>query len=302
MKPPFPGFFGEVFRGVWNGTEVAIKVFLEQDLTAENMEDFCNEISILRCDIWFWLFAGFQFYWHSIILTRKFSSGFSCSSRLRHPNGTSLQAIPHTCSTLMFGEKSFWLWAIANYNKMNFESNLNFTYLKQYGKINNINIVYYWAVHQIHRTARCTLICLTGRCSYLHKQIFLESLTVEYNILCRSTLLLCIHCESWPQTHAVSTNNVPAVILFLGACMKPPRLSLVTEYMEMGSLYYLIHLSGQKNKLSWRRRIKMLRDICRSVETRAEFDDWRSTESIFSCFGNQGADVHTSNEDNPSRS
>lgn len=42
------GFFGEVFRGVWNGTDVAIKVLLEQDLTAENMEDFCNEISILR--------------------------------------------------------------------------------------------------------------------------------------------------------------------------------------------------------------------------------------------------------------
>ncbi|XP_073298665.1 probable serine/threonine-protein kinase SIS8 isoform X1 [Primulina huaijiensis] len=103
------GFFGEVFRGVWNGTEVAIKVFLEQDLTAENMEDFCNEISIL--------------------------------SRLRHPN----------------------------------------------------------------------------------------------------------------------------VILFIGACTKPPRLSMVTEYMEMGSLYYLIHLSGQKKKLSWRRRIKMLRDICRGM-------------------------------------
>ncbi|XP_050102078.1 serine/threonine-protein kinase EDR1-like isoform X4 [Malus sylvestris] len=103
------GFFGEVFRGVWNGTDVAIKVFLEQDLTAENMEDFCNEISIL--------------------------------SRLRHPN----------------------------------------------------------------------------------------------------------------------------VILFLGACTKPPRLSMVTEYMEMGSLYYLIHLSGQKKKLSWRRRLKMLRDICRGL-------------------------------------
>ncbi|KAM1166407.1 hypothetical protein ACFX13_026265 [Malus domestica] len=103
------GFFGEVFRGVWNGTDVAIKVFLEQDLTAENMEDFCNEISIL--------------------------------SRLRHPN----------------------------------------------------------------------------------------------------------------------------VILFLGACTKPPRLSMVTEYMEMGSLYYLIHLSGQKKKLSWRRRLRMLRDICRGL-------------------------------------
>ncbi|XP_010524066.1 PREDICTED: serine/threonine-protein kinase EDR1 isoform X2 [Tarenaya hassleriana] len=103
------GFFGEVFRGVWNGTEVAIKVFLEQDFTAENMEDFCNEISIL--------------------------------SRIRHPN----------------------------------------------------------------------------------------------------------------------------VILFLGACTKPPRLSLVTEYMEMGSLYYLIHMSGQKKKLSWRRKLKMLRDICRGL-------------------------------------
>nr|GLL34675.1 serine/threonine-protein kinase EDR1-like isoform X1 [Ipomoea trifida] len=103
------GFFGEVFRGFWNGTEVAIKVFLEQDLTAENMEDFCNEISIL--------------------------------SRLRHPN----------------------------------------------------------------------------------------------------------------------------VILFLGACTKPPHLSMVTEYMEMGSLYYLIHLSGQKKLLSWRRRLKMLCDICRGL-------------------------------------
>ncbi|XP_074276062.1 putative serine/threonine-protein kinase SIS8 isoform X2 [Silene latifolia] len=102
------GFFGEVFRGMWNGTDVAIKVFLEQDLTPENMEDFCNEISIL--------------------------------SRLRHPN----------------------------------------------------------------------------------------------------------------------------VILFLGACTKPPRLSMVTEYMELGSLYYLIHLSGQK-KLSWRRKLKMLRDICRGL-------------------------------------
>ncbi|OMO89025.1 hypothetical protein CCACVL1_08056 [Corchorus capsularis] len=103
------GFFGEVFRGVWNGTDVAVKVFLEQDLTAENMEDFCNEISIL--------------------------------SRLRHPN----------------------------------------------------------------------------------------------------------------------------VILFLGACTKPPQLSMITEYMEMGSLYFLIHSSGQKKRLSWRRRLKMLRDICRGL-------------------------------------
>ncbi|KAL5055088.1 hypothetical protein RYX36_035770 [Vicia faba] len=104
------GFFGEVFRGIWNGTDVAIKVFLEQDLTAENMEDFCNEISILRYFV-----------------------------------------------------------------------------------------------------------------------------------------IICVF------------------ILFLGACTKPPRLSMVTEYMEMGSLFYLIHVSGQKKKLSWRRRLKMLRDICRGL-------------------------------------
>nr|GMD98971.1 serine/threonine-protein kinase EDR1-like isoform X1 [Ipomoea batatas] len=93
------GFFGEVFHGIWNGTKVVIKVFLLQDLTVEDMEDFCNEISIL--------------------------SG-----------------------------------------------------------------------------------CL------------------------------------FP---------------FLGACTKLPYLSMVTEYME---IYYLIHLSGQKKLLSWRRRLKMLCDIC----------------------------------------
>ena len=41
------GSFGEVFRGIWRGTEVEIKVLLEQDLTEKNMEDFCNEISLL---------------------------------------------------------------------------------------------------------------------------------------------------------------------------------------------------------------------------------------------------------------
>lgn len=42
------GSFGEVFRGIWRGTEVAIKLMLEQDQTVENMQDFCNEISLLR--------------------------------------------------------------------------------------------------------------------------------------------------------------------------------------------------------------------------------------------------------------
>ena len=36
---------------------MAIKVFLEQDLTPENIEDFCNEILILR-----YLFLAHKFY------------------------------------------------------------------------------------------------------------------------------------------------------------------------------------------------------------------------------------------------
>ncbi|KAH9791346.1 protein kinase domain-containing protein [Citrus sinensis] len=125
------GFFGEVFRGIWNGTDVAIKVFLEQDLTAENMEDFCNEISILSANT--------------------------------KPVAT-LLLLPFTFSV---------------------------------------------------------------------------------------------------QAHTRESGNAGfAVILFLGACTKPPRLSMITEYMELGSLYHLIHLSGQKKKLSWRRKLKMLRDIC----------------------------------------
>lgn len=87
----FLGSFGEVFLGVWNGTDVAIKIFLEQYLTAENMEDFCNEISILRYVIVFLhrilLSTVFNF---SSDLLLSFSFCFFLSSRLRHPNGTYL--------------------------------------------------------------------------------------------------------------------------------------------------------------------------------------------------------------------
>ncbi|KAJ6338202.1 hypothetical protein OIU76_007806 [Salix suchowensis] len=84
------GFFGEVFRGVWNGTNVAIKVFLEQDLTAENMEDFCNEISILR-SLLIHMWIAYFIPSHFLTLSYDFSHVIS-SSCLRHPNG-----IPLTC-------------------------------------------------------------------------------------------------------------------------------------------------------------------------------------------------------------
>ena len=83
-----PGFFGEVFRGIWNGTDVAIKVFLEQDLTTENMEDFCNEIYILRylSHSWFTNVVNLLFF---IICTSALIILLFLFSRLRHPNGKS---------------------------------------------------------------------------------------------------------------------------------------------------------------------------------------------------------------------
>ncbi|CAH8385369.1 unnamed protein product [Eruca vesicaria subsp. sativa] len=42
------GCSAEVFRGTWNETEVAIKIFADQEVTVENIKDFCNEIFILR--------------------------------------------------------------------------------------------------------------------------------------------------------------------------------------------------------------------------------------------------------------
>ncbi|GJP48177.1 hypothetical protein CLOM_g7451 [Closterium sp. NIES-68] len=60
----------------------------------------------------------------------------------------------------------------------------------------------------------------------------------------------------------------PNVLLFMGACVQHPQLCMVTEYMHMGSLYRIIHSRepGQGGEsLSWKRRYKMLRDICRGM-------------------------------------
>ncbi|XP_076938001.1 serine/threonine-protein kinase CTR1-like [Bidens hawaiensis] len=35
------------------------------------------------------------------------------------------------------------------------------------------------------------------------------------------------------------------VILFIGACTTSPHFSLITEYMDMGSLYYLVHMAPE---------------------------------------------------------
>ncbi|KAG7651593.1 putative serine/threonine-protein kinase SIS8 TKL-CTR1-DRK-2 family [Arabidopsis thaliana] len=42
------GSYGEVYRGDWHGTEVAVKKFLDQDLTGEALEEFRSEVRIMK--------------------------------------------------------------------------------------------------------------------------------------------------------------------------------------------------------------------------------------------------------------
>ena len=42
------GSFGEVYRGMWRSTEVAVKKLIDQDITEESKEEFLGEVSIMR--------------------------------------------------------------------------------------------------------------------------------------------------------------------------------------------------------------------------------------------------------------
>ncbi|KAK1406348.1 hypothetical protein QVD17_41642 [Tagetes erecta] len=42
------GSYGEVYRGDWHGTDVAVKKFLDQEITAESLEEFKSEVSIMK--------------------------------------------------------------------------------------------------------------------------------------------------------------------------------------------------------------------------------------------------------------
>ncbi|XP_016443377.2 putative serine/threonine-protein kinase SIS8 isoform X1 [Nicotiana tabacum] len=42
------GSYGEVYRGEWHGTEVAVKKFLDQDITGDSLEEFRSEVRIMK--------------------------------------------------------------------------------------------------------------------------------------------------------------------------------------------------------------------------------------------------------------
>ncbi|MQL81819.1 hypothetical protein Taro_014290, partial [Colocasia esculenta] len=53
----------------------------------------------------------------------------------------------------------------------------------------------------------------------------------------------------------------PNIVLFVGAVIEPPNLSIITEYLSRGSLYRLLHKPGARDILDERRRLNMAYDV-----------------------------------------
>lgn len=54
----------------------------------------------------------------------------------------------------------------------------------------------------------------------------------------------------------------PNVLLFMGACMQPPNLAIVTEYLPRGSLYRLLH---KTNLIDQRLKLRMAKDVAKGT-------------------------------------
>ncbi|GMJ02528.1 hypothetical protein like AT4G24480 [Hibiscus trionum] len=57
----------------------------------------------------------------------------------------------------------------------------------------------------------------------------------------------------------------PNVVLFMGAVLKRPHLSIVTEYLPRGSLYRIIHRPAAGETLNLRRRLRMALDVAKGI-------------------------------------
>ena len=55
----------------------------------------------------------------------------------------------------------------------------------------------------------------------------------------------------------------PNIVMFLGACTKPPKLAIVLEYCSRGSLWGV--LQNHDIPLSWEDRRRISLDACRGM-------------------------------------
>jgi serine/threonine-protein kinase CTR1 len=54
----------------------------------------------------------------------------------------------------------------------------------------------------------------------------------------------------------------PNVLLFLGACLQPPNIALLTEYMPKGSLYTVL----REEKLAWHRKLAIAVETAKGLQ------------------------------------
>lgn len=65
------------------------------------------------------------------------------------------------------------------------------------------------------------------------------------------------------EVAVLCTLEHPNILRFLGACVKPPNLMIVTEFMARGTLFDLLHQSH--TKVTWAMRKKMALDTCKGM-------------------------------------
>ncbi|KAL8154276.1 hypothetical protein V2J09_012036 [Rumex salicifolius] len=63
----------------------------------------------------------------------------------------------------------------------------------------------------------------------------------------------------------MKTLRHPNIVLFMGAVIQPPNLSIVTEYLSRGNLFRLLHRSGAREVLDERRRLSMAYDVAKGM-------------------------------------
>jgi serine/threonine protein kinase len=69
--------------------------------------------------------------------------------------------------------------------------------------------------------------------------------------------------EFQSEVAVLCTLRHPNILKFFGACVKPPNLMIVTEFMARGTLFDVLHQSQMK--VTWPMRRRMALDTCKGV-------------------------------------
>ncbi|KAL4560413.1 hypothetical protein LXL04_032564 [Taraxacum kok-saghyz] len=71
--------------------------------------------------------------------------------------------------------------------------------------------------------------------------------------------------EFWREVAIMRRLQHPNIVLFMGVVTQPPNMSIVTEYLSRGSLFWLLHKPGPKKFLDERHRLKMALDVAKGM-------------------------------------